>query len=217
MAEKELLGKVKLRNVRLSFAHLYEPQPGKVDEETGNVGEPKHNCAFLIPKNAAACAPHQDWAVQRENIAAAKKAAEEVKSAKWGKTPPKLKPEKVFLRDGDLEDYDGYEGMLYISASNSRKPVLKDRVKDSKTGKWADSPVGQLYSGCYVNATVHIWAQDNKHGKRLNASLELVQFVRHGDAFGAKQVDADEEFTEEDLGEAGDGGEALDEDADSLI
>jgi hypothetical protein len=49
-----------------------------------------------------------------------------------------------------------------------------------------------------------VWAQDNKYGKRINASLEAIQFVRHGEAFGAKPVIAEEVF--DDLGGDDDGG-----------
>lgn len=204
MAEKKVdIGEVKLKNVRLSFAHLFEPQEGKVDDETGLKGEDKYNCSFLIAKTSPE---------GKANIAAVKAAAERIKKAKWGDNIPKLKPEKVCLRDGDLEDYDGYEGMAYVSASNTRQPVLIDRKK-GKDGKWIKltGSEGLLYSGCYVNGIIRLWAQDNKHGKRVNASLEAVQFLAHGDAFGARPVDADEAFSDDDA--FGDDAE-LDEDAD---
>lgn len=174
--EKQDGGEVRLKNVRLSFAHLFKPQEGKVDDETGVKGEPKYNCAFLMSKTDAD---------GRTNAAKIKAAADQVKKAKWGNNIPKLKPEKVCLRDGDLESYDGYEGMLYCSSSNTRQPVLVDRDRSP-----LDENSGKLYSGCYVNAIIRLWAQDNKHGKRLNASLEAVQFLRHGEAFGAKPIDA---------------------------
>jgi hypothetical protein len=39
---------------------------------------------------------------------------------------------------------------------------------------------GKVYSGCYVNASIELWAQDNKFGKRINATLMGVQFLRDG-------------------------------------
>ncbi len=51
---------------------------------------------------------------------------------------------------------------------------------------------GKPYSGCYVNGIVDIWAQDNGFGRRLNATLKGVQFVKDGDAFsGGTAVSAD--------------------------
>lgn len=206
MAEKAKttdLGEVRLENVRLSFAHLFEPQDGKVDEETGKKGEDKYNCAFLMSKT-------DDTGTK--NLQRIKKAADAVKKNKWGDNIPKLKPEKVCLRDGELEDWDGYDGHFYLTASNTRPPVLVDR--DRAPLKKSD---GKLYSGCFVNAIVRLWAQDNKHGKRLNASLEAVQFYKHGEAFGAKPVDPNAAFddvsdTADDLAPIGGG-----DDDDGLI
>jgi hypothetical protein len=183
-------GEVILKDVRLSFAHLFQPQEGKVDEVTGQKGEPKYNCSFLFGKSTPS---------GKANFAKVKAAAERVKKAKWGDNIPKLKPEKVCMRDGDLESYDGYADMFYVSSSNSRKPKLIDRDKSP-----LDEGSGKLYSGCYVNAVVRLWCQDNKHGKRVNASLDAVQFLRHGDAFGFREVDVDEKF--EDVSDSDDAG-----------
>ena len=52
---------------------------------------------------------------------------------------------------------------------------------------------GRIYSGCFVNATVEIWAQDNKNGKGLRCTLLGIQRVRDGDAFGGgSRPDADD-------------------------
>jgi tripartite-type tricarboxylate transporter receptor subunit TctC len=39
------------------------------------------------------------------------------------------------------------------------------------------------FAGCYVNATIRLWAQDNQYGKRINAQLRAVQYVKDGAAF----------------------------------
>jgi hypothetical protein len=54
-----------------------------------------------------------------------------------------------------------------------------------------------------VNAVIRIWFQDNEHGQRINASLEAVQFLRKGEAFGATQIDVDDAFDDDDVGEEG--------------
>lgn len=211
MAETPI-GEVILKNVRLSFADLFKPgKPQKNDDGTMSPGKFKAN--FLMPKG------DDDT---KANMAKCKKAADQVKAEKWGKKIPKLKPEKVFLRDGDLEDWDGYEGAYYISANNPNQPVLVDRKKDG-AGKWIELTVENggprlLYSGCWVNAIIRIWAQDNEHGKRVNASLESVQFLRHDEAFSAgKPVDPNEKFDDVDEDDAdelgGDDNEAGEEES----
>ena len=47
----------------------------------------------------------------------------------------------------------------------------------------------KLYPGCYVNVVITLWAQNNKFGKRINANLLAVQFVKDGNPFGEARVD----------------------------
>jgi hypothetical protein len=62
------------------------------------------------------------------------------------------------------------------------------------------SPIAEgdnvVYAGCYVNGIVSLWAQNNQYGKRINAQLDGVQFVRDGEPFGdgAVSVDAFDAF-----------------------
>jgi hypothetical protein len=205
--KKEVVGEVLLRNVRLSFASLHEPSEMESDDGTTRRF---FKANFLIPKEGD----------EFKNVAKIKKAADEAKAKKWGSNPkdwPKLKPEKICLRDGDLENWDGYAGMLYVSANSSvdRRPQVITNRKD-KDGNWIKAEPGHErnpYSGCYVNALIRLWCQDNKNGKRVNASLEVVQFLRDGDAFGAAPVNPNERFTDDmvgddaDLGDSGDDGD----------
>jgi len=60
---------------------------------------------------------------------------------------------------------------------------------------------GTIYAGCYVNAIISLWAQDNTYGKRINAQLEGVQFCNNGEPLGAGGIDVDEfdAFASEDV------------------
>lgn len=175
---------VTLKNVRLSFEHIFRAQANKKNPEA----RPKFNAAFLIDKKSG-----------KANIEAMDDAIAAAMDKKWGKNHPKLKDEKFCMRDGDEEDYDGYQGCMYVTASNYKRPTVIDRYKSPLTEE-----DGKPYSGCYVNAVVRVWAQDNEHGKRVNSSLEAVQFVKDGDAFGAPPVDIDRHF--ENLGDDDDKG-----------
>lgn len=212
------LGEVILRDVRLSFAHIFEPQEFR-DDETGAVRR-TFGANFLIDKEDD---PYG-------NLKAVKAAAKAVREKKWGSKQPNLKPEKLCLRDGDHEDWDGYEGCFYLSTNSpeSRPPSVVTNRKD-KDGDWIEAVPGQQnapYSGCYVNAIVRIWAQDaepKKGGKRLNASVESVQYRRKGEAFGAAPADPNSKFTDDDVSDEGDDDSAYagatedDEEDDGLI
>ena len=167
---------VKLKNVRIAFATLFVPR--KVNE--ADQGEPSYSASFLMDKNTEA---------GKANIAAVKEAMNAAYKAQWPTEGPKLKPNQVCLRDGDDESYAGFAGNMYVSARARRRPVVVDRDRTPLTEQ-----DGKPYSGCYVNAILRIWPQDNTYGKRLNCSLEAVQFVDHGESFGAKGIDAANEF-----------------------
>ena len=60
-----------------------------------------------------------------------------------------------------------------------------------------------LPDGNFYNAILRIWPQDNNFGKRLNCSLEAVQYVSPGERFGAKAVDVSSEFDDLSTSNAG--------------
>lgn len=166
---------VRLENVRLSYPKLFRPEAFQGEEG----GEKKYGAAFII-----------DPKTQGKLIDACERAIDDAKYAKWGDKQPSIKASKLALREGD-EDRDdpAYEGKWYVQTSSTRRPQVVDRDR---------SPLveedGKPYAGCYVNAIVRFWAQDNKWGKRVNASLEAVQFYKDGDAFGAAPIDTDKAF-----------------------
>lgn len=210
---------VRLKNVRLSFAWLFEPQERK--DDAGNSKGWSYGSSFLIPK---------DTAEGKAMIDAVKDAMRKARDTRWPPTdgqPKKFKADRMCLRDGDEEDWEGYAGNMYVSASrpvknkDDKNPVA---LIDSRKGADQKFPrltasSGKLYSGCFVNAIVRIYGFDgtkNGYPNRINASLEGVQFVRHGDAFGAKPIDAesafDDEGTEGDAFEGGTTAAAADDD-----
>ncbi|KAK1548201.1 hypothetical protein Q3G72_012090 [Acer saccharum] len=175
--------KIVLKNVRLSFPHLFTPQKQESGQE-------KYNGSFIIEAGDP-------------QIAAVEKAIAEEAKTKWGmKADAVLKElrakDKLALHDGDTKSqFEGYSGNMYVSASNAIRPLVLDRDKSPLAE--AD---GKPYSGCYVNVSLEIWAQDNKHGKRVNASLGGVQFVRDGDRFSGGSSADENDFDE--LGEGAD-------------
>lgn len=168
--------RVQLKDVRLSHPHIFRPQAyGDGD------GEPAYSANFLIPK---------DTKLGQRNIDLIEDAIEAAKDKKWGNKPPKIGRTKRFFKDGDDEDYRDKEenvNHMIATARNYRQPKLFDRDKTEVVE--ADDV---LYAGCYVDAIITVWAQDNKFGQRINASLEAIRFRRDGEPFGAPPVDPDE-------------------------
>jgi co-chaperonin GroES (HSP10) len=148
---------IKLKNVRLSFASLFK-------RATFGGEETKYEGTFLIDKET-----------QADQIAEINTAI----AAMMKEKKAKLSPDRICFKDGDEIDYDGYAGHMSIKASNAKRPIVIDRDKSPLT-----EDDGRPYSGCYVNAVLELWFQDNTWGKRVNANLLAVQFAKDGEPFG---------------------------------
>ncbi|EKS9794858.1 MULTISPECIES: DUF2815 family protein [Burkholderia] len=170
--------KIKLSNVRLAFPQLFEAKT------VNGEGKPAFSAAFLIDP--------ADPQVKELNAA-----IDQVAKDKWGaKADAILKQmraqDKIALHDGDLKsNYDGFPGNLFVSSRSATRPLVIDKDKTPLTEQ-----DGKPYAGCYVNASVELWAQDNSFGKRVNASLRGVQFLRDGDAFAGGGAASEDEFDE---------------------
>jgi hypothetical protein len=172
--------KIIIKNARLAFPKIYKP------EAVGN-SDPRYGATLLFEK-------------QGDNHKRILAAINQVALEKWedrqavimrkimsdSKSYPLLDGDEKTTDDG--EPYNGYEGMMYLrtSAAQKDKPTVLDR---DKTPLLEDN--GRLYAGCYVNASVDIWALDHKeYGKKVCAKLLGVQFYKDGDAFaGGARVD----------------------------
>ena len=109
----------------------------------------------------------------------------------------KLPPDKICMKDGDSIDYAGYAGTMSLKASSTKRPIIIDRDKSPLT-----EDDNKFYAGCYVNASLELWAQNNQFGKRINCNLLGVQFMKDGEPFadGVKgSIDDFEAFTDEDV------------------
>ena len=148
---------IKLKNVRLSFASLFK-------KATFGGEETKYEGTFLIDKET-----------QADQIAEINTAI----AAMLKEKKAKLSPDRICFKDGDEIDYDGYAGHMSIKASNAKRPIVIDRDKSPLT-----EDDGRPYSGCYVNAVLELWFQDNTWGKRVNANLLATQFSKDGEPFG---------------------------------
>lgn len=174
---------IQLKNVRLAFPDLWVPTAFEEGQEL------KYGATFLIPKNSP---QHKEIerAIKEAAVAAWKNKADAVLASL------KPIPQKYCYQDGDTKTYDGYAGHMALSAKNKKRPTVVDRDKTPLTE--ADE---KPYGGCYVNASVEIWIQDDKY-KGVRCSLRGVQFYADGDAFSAGNVASSDEF--DDLGQGAD-------------
>jgi hypothetical protein len=124
----------------------------------------------------------------------------EVATAKWGaKAAGILKSiegdkmkiffvKKEYCGNG-TDPYAGFEDTYYISPKNEVQPLILDSDKTEIENK----RLGRPYSGCWVVVQIDVYAQENKFGKGVRASLLGVQFWKDGDAFsGGTKAKADD-------------------------
>lgn len=201
MADVEVLLKsTKEHPVFLSFPALFEPKEYVNEGQKSWVREAN----FIFDRE------HPQFQQVKDAIAAAK-------TNKWPSNGPTIPVDRRPLRDGMIEDpdtgekkarWDGYEGKVYISANRRLKAKTEEaaakepnpislidgiRGPDKKFPRLTEAD-GKLYAGAKVNAMLRFYAYDGAaHGNpsRINCSIEVVQFAGHGQAFGAKPVDAD--------------------------
>jgi len=167
--------KIKMQNVRLSFPSLFNTATFG-GEDTG-----KYEATFILDK-----ADHAK-VIEQINKAMTELAKERLK----GKLPP---ADKLCLKDGDDLEREEFQGKMTIKASTKKRPLVIDQEKTPLAE--AD---GKPYAGCYVNAILSLWAQDNQFGRRINAQLDGVQFRADGEPFGdgGISVDAFDAFGED--------------------
>lgn len=175
---------VVLKNVRCSFPKYFTPEasvPG---------GPVKFGGQFIIDP---------DSADGKANIKALNAAIKAVAVKAWVDKSERivaaLAEDRKCLREGDKatngegDVYDGYAGMMYVSASNKKRPQILNRDKTPLAEE-----DGVIYGGCFVDAVISLYATTKKEqgGNGLFASLEIVRFRKDGDSFGAGKVAVDD-------------------------
>ncbi|QAX31293.1 ssDNA-binding protein [Leisingera sp. NJS204] len=160
---------IMISGARVSFPHLFTPPT--INGEEGKCGA----TLMLDPKD------HAKVIGQIED-----QIAELCKFKFKGR---KLAAEKLCLRAGEDKGRAEYDGLMVLSANCKNRPLVlrgdgRTRIEDER-----DSPI---YAGCVVNAKVRLWAQDNQYGKRVNAELVAIQFLRDGEPLDGSYVSEDE-------------------------
>ena len=180
-----------LNNVRLSFPQLVEPRASTLNSEAVK----KYSADFILtpdhPGFAAFIKSYQTDAVEKwkehsQQIMAMIQSDRKMRCYAQGN-------EKINSKT--FKPYDGYEGMVCITANNANAPQMI-KPDGSPTGNTMEYQqfARKLYGGCYVNAVIKPWLQENKHGRGIRCDLVAVQFCADGDAFGEGSTDASSLF-----------------------
>jgi hypothetical protein len=157
---------------RASFPNLMKP---KLNEMSG---KSEYSVDILFDK--------------KTDLTKLKELLEKTIKEKWGTKVPKVLNNPI--KDGDGTKKNGepygpeYHGCFFITVKNTRKPgVVDSQNQDILTEE-------EIYGGCFIRASVNAFAYDRSGNRGVSLSLNNVQKVKDGEAFGAARVSAADEF-----------------------
>ena len=166
--------RIMLKGVVMSFPALADPQ-------SFGEGEPAYGAKFPIKIDGA----HQKL-LEEAMLAEAKEAWKDKAQSVLDMLIEDGKVafvKKVYRSKKTGEAYQGFEGSHYLSARNAKtQPTVFNQYGEEIAAK--GDIERQAFSGAVVNASVEIWAQDNKWGRRVNCSLRGVMLTGEGENFG---------------------------------
>lgn len=157
--------------VRLSYASLFEPRADLS-------GRMQYSCSLLIPKDS-------------KDVNRIKEAFKKMlndphnKAILGGKTSNIDLP----LRDGDeKEEHPEYAGMYYLNAKASENRPPKLFTKDLVELVDRD----ELYSGCYVQASLSLYCYNKNGHKGIGVGLRGIRKIKDGEPLSGSVVTPDE-------------------------
>lgn len=193
--------KLYIKRARASYVQsLFEAKAANV----AGPGKPKHSISLIITPETLSFAgdanPESPLGKQKGYAygpfkAGAGVAINDAATAKWADKAKdvltQLKAQnRILLRSGaEKANTPGYAGNMFINASSATRPQIRN-----STGAQLNENEGVIYSGCYVDAVVDVWAQDNQHGKRMNAELLAVVFSGPGERLAGGSVATDDDY-----------------------
>jgi hypothetical protein len=169
--------------VRLSYAHIWEPQ---TDDTTGRS---RYSASLLIPKTDTVTVEK----IQQAILAAYAEGKDKLRD-KNHNVPP-LDILKTPLRDGDKEKPgdETYAGTYFVNAnSTTNAPEVLDLNREPITNH------GKVYSGCYVRASISFYAFNTQGNRGIACGLNGIQLVREGKSLGGRTRavdDFDDDFS----------------------
>lgn len=162
--------KVITNKVRISYAHIWKPKGI-------NGGDPKYSVSILISKD------------DEDTINCINQAVEAAKEAGKGKFGGKIPASlKMPLRDGDIDrpDDENYVGHYFVNASSATRPGIIDVAKKDIEDE------DEVYSGCYVRASINFYAFNTNGNKGIACGLNNLQKVADGEKLSGRASAADD-------------------------
>lgn len=173
MEKKET--KVILKNVRLSYAHLFEPRAMEGSDEK------KYSCVALIDKG-------DTESIEKLKVGV----ANAIHNANLTRLTVAAAMDKM-LRDGDANDSEAYKGKYFLNVKSDKKPNVVKVGPDGKTLVNVTDE-DEVYSGCYamISVNLHAYARNGNIG--VSAYIRAVCKTKDGERLSGGVADAADDF-----------------------
>ena len=162
-------GQVLIPMARLGYPKLFKAESVKKDPAS----KARFGCQIYLPKSDRTTAK----AVQAEIDRLVKEKLKGVKP----------KGADICVSDGDDGGDENTKGHWIISANRAEKQGRPQVIDRNRTPLTPDD--NRPYAGCYCAFLISFFVP--KDWKKICASLEVVQFAKDGEPFGAGRVDVD--------------------------
>jgi hypothetical protein len=169
-------GQVLIPSSRVGYPKFYKAEAIKND----NTSKPRYGCQIYLPKSDEATKAKIDKEIAR------------LSKLHFKGVKPKSKD--LCVKDGDGEDGDENTRGYWIISANRAESQGRPQVIDRSRKAIDSSEAGKVYAGCYCNFLVSFFVP--KNWGKITASLEIVQFVKDGEPFGAPRPVADQVMPE---------------------
>jgi hypothetical protein len=169
-------GELYLANVRLSYLYCFEPYLPPASAQNPKATYRLH--ALIAPTDP------QLRAVA-EKIEALGAAHQWKGGVTWAEVKEQLKgKDAMCLHKGEVSQpgKPEYKGMFYVSGSRDTPYTVVDSDRTPLRGN--ETPRRPV-SGDWGNVYLSVWVQDNQWGRRINATVTGLQFVKQDVAFGS--------------------------------
>lgn len=167
-------GQLLIPNAKLGYPKIWEAKAVNNDPNA----RPRYGCQIYLPKSDESTKAKID-----------KEIARLVKVHFKGVKP---KSKDLFIKDGDSEDNrDEYAKGHWIISANRAESQGRPQIVD-RTRKAIDSSERErVYAGCVCNFLISVFIPKRGNQNQIASCLEIVQFVKDGEPFGAARVAAE--------------------------
>ena len=164
--------KIVIKNVRLSYPKLFEAAQFK------GTGPARYEAQFMVEPDSEAHKKIEEAIAQVASDRFGGKATATLKKLRASK-------QTCCYVAGEMTGREENEGLMVLSTNRKEKDGPVAVFDADKTPIHVDN--GRVYAGCYVNASVDLWAQDGQYSG-IRCTLVAVQFAKDGDAFGGGPI-----------------------------